>query len=162
MNTKKIIFLGLIFIGLLGLNALHAQQAITATGGDAIGTGGSVAYSIGQIVYTTNLSTGGSVAQGVQQPYEIYIVAGIENTAVNVVMAVYPNPTTDLLQLEVTGEISQDLTFQLTDMAGQIIESRKISSSNETIDMEILASATYFLKVLNKNQPIKTFKIIKN
>lgn len=162
MNTKKIIRLGMIVIGLLGLHAAHAQQAITATGGDAIGTGGSVAYSIGQIDYTTTLSTGGSVAQGVQQPFEIYIVAGIENTVVNLVMAIYPNPTTDMLQLEVTGEISQDLSFQLVDIAGKIIESRKISSSISTIDMEMVASATYFLNVLNNNQSIKTFKIIKN
>ena len=162
MMTKKIILLGMIVMGLLGWNATKAQQAITATGGDASSTGGSVAYSVGQIVYTTNFSTSGSVAQGVQQPYEIFIVAGIENTAINLVMAVYPNPTTDFLQLEVTGEISQDLSFQLVDMEGKIIESRKITNATETIDVELLASATYFLKVSSNNQAIKTFKIIKN
>ena len=97
-----------------------------------------------------------------QQPYEIFIVAGIENTTINLVMAVYPNPTTDFLQLEVTGEISQDLSFQLVDVEGKIIESRKITNATETIHVELLASATYFLKVSSNNQAIKTFKIIKN
>jgi hypothetical protein len=77
-------------------------------------------------------------------------------------MAVYPNPTTDFLQLEVTGEISQALSFQLVDVEGKIIESRKIVNATETIDMGLLASATYFIKVSNKDKAIKTFKIIKN
>ncbi len=50
---------------------LHAQQATTAAGGDATGPGGSVAYSVGQVVYTTNSGTGGSVAEGVQQSYSV-------------------------------------------------------------------------------------------
>ncbi len=48
---------------------IHAQQATTATGGDASGSGGTVASSVGQIVYTTNTGTTGSVVQGVQQPF---------------------------------------------------------------------------------------------
>ena len=160
INISKPLFI--IVIALLWVGSAHAQEATTAAGGDASNTDGSVAYSVGQIVYTTILGNNGSVAQGVQQPYEIYIVSGIENTTINLAMAVYPNPTTDFLQLEVTGEISQALSFQLVDMEGKIIESRKIVNATETIDMGLLASAPYLLKVSNKNKIIKTFKIIKN
>ena len=63
-NNKVILFLLLLGFGLTA----QAQQATTATGGDATGSGGSAAYSVGQIVYTTHTGTTGSVAQGVQQP----------------------------------------------------------------------------------------------
>jgi hypothetical protein len=47
----------------------HKPQPPQA-GGEATGSGGSVSYSVGQVVYTTNTGINGSVAQGVQQPYE--------------------------------------------------------------------------------------------
>ena len=145
----------------LGLTA-QAQQATTATGGDASGSGGAVAYSVGQIVYTTNTGTTGSVAQGVQQAYEISIVTGLEDTQISLNMQAYPNPTTDYLTLNVGNFELSTLNFQLYDISGKLIESRKIISSTETIAMGNLSSATYFLKVSNNNNEVKSFKIIKN
>ena len=148
---------------LLGLRlTAQAQQATTATGGNASGSGGTVAYSVGQIVYTTNTGTTGSVAQGVQQAYEISIVLGIEDNSINLELIAYPNPTTNFLTLNVGKAALSTLNFQLYDISGKLIESRKIISSTETIGMENLPSATYFLKVVNNNQEVKTFKIIKN
>lgn len=159
MKHKKV-KLSVLLLG-LGLTA-QAQQATTATGGDASGSGGTVAYSVGQIVYTTNTGTTGSVAQGVQQPYEISIVLGIDNHSINLELSAYPNPTTDYLTLNVGNAELSTLNFQLFDISGKLIEAKKITSTTETIRMENLASATYFLKVTNNNQEVKTFKIIKN
>ncbi len=159
MKHKKV-KLSVLLLG-LGLTA-QAQQAITATGGDASGSGGTVAYSVGQVVYTTNTGTTGSVAQGVQQPYEISIVLGIDNYSINLELSAYPNPTTDYLKLNVGKAELSTLNFQLHDISGKLIESKKITSTTETIRMENLPSAPYFLKVTNNNQEVKTFKIIKN
>lgn len=159
MKHKKV-KLSVLLLG-LGLTA-QAQQATTATGGDASGSGGTVAYSLGQIVYTTNTGTNGSVAQGVQQPYEISIVLGIEDNSINLELVAYPNPTTNFLTLNVGKAELSTLNFQLYDILGKLIESRKIISSTETIGMANLPSATYFLKVSNNNNEVKTFKIIKN
>jgi hypothetical protein len=144
-----------------GLTA-QAQQANPATGGDATGSGGSVAYSVGQIVYTTHTGTTGSVAQGVQQPYEISVVLGIENSLIDLDISAYPNPTTQNLTLNIGNDISETLHFQLCDLSGKIIERRKISNRTETIHMENLATGPYFLKVSNANNEVKIFKIIKN
>ena len=159
MNYKKIKLCVLMLV--IGLTA-QAQQATTATGGDATGSGGSVAYSVGQIVYTTHTGTTGSVAQGVQQPYEISVVLGIENSLIDLDISAYPNPTTQNLTLNIGNEISETLHFQLCDLSGKIIERRKISNRTETIHMENLATGPYFLKVSNANNEVKIFKIIKN
>jgi hypothetical protein len=160
MNYKKIKLSALLLLG-FGLTA-QAQQATTATGGDATGSGGSVAYSVGQIVYTTHTGTTGSVAQGVQQPYEISVVLGIENSLIDLDISAYPNPTTQNLTLSTGNDISETLHFQLCDLSGKIIERRKISNRTETIHMENLATGPYFLKVSNANNEVKIFKIIKN
>ena len=162
MTKNKLKYLAILTIGLLYASAAQAQQASTAAGGDFSGSGGTVAYSVGQIVYTTHTGINGSVAQGVQQPYEISIVAGIENNDINLELYAYPNPTEDFVQLKVEREELQDLSYQLVDITGSIFASQKIQGATETIVMKHLPSATYFLKVTNDNKLVKTFKIIKN
>ena len=158
MKQKKAKFSGL----LLGFGlTIQAQQATIAAGGNASGSGGTAAYSVGQVVYTTHIGTNGSVAQGVQQAYEIYTV-GIAETGFNFSLQAYPNPTTDYLTLNLGKAELSTLNFQLYDIGGKLIESKKITSTTETILVENLPSATYFLKVTNNNNEVKTFKIIKN
>ena len=77
MRHKKVKLSAVLLLG-LGLTGLKAQEAIPATGGMASGSGGSVSYSLGQLVYTTNTGTNGSVALGIQQPFEIFVVTSIE------------------------------------------------------------------------------------
>jgi len=148
----------------LGLAGLHAQENPTASGGDASGSGGSAAYSVGQIVYTTNAGITGSVAQGVQQPYEISITAGLLETDIKLILSAYPNPTTNYLILEIGASTSlsnQSMSYQLFDISGKLLESNSIVENTTTIKMEQLMRATYFLKVSNDNKEVKTFKIIK-
>ena len=97
-----------------------------------------------------------------QQPFEISVVLGIDNHAINLELSAYPNPTTNYLTLNIGNTPLSTLNFQLYDITGTLIESKKITSSIETIDMENLPTATYFLKVAENNKEVKTFKIIKN
>ena len=156
MKHKKI-KLSVLLLG-IGITA-QAQQATTATGGNASGSGGTVAYSVGQIVYTTHTGATGSVAQGVQQPYEISIVLGIDNHSTNLGLSAYPNPTTNYLTLNVGNFELSTLNFQLYDISGKLIERRKIISISETIAMENLTTATYFLKVSNNKNEVKTNEV---
>ena len=159
MKHKKV-KLSVLLLG-LGLTA-QAQQAITTTGGNASSSEGSISYSVGQIVYKTNSGSTGSAAQGVQQPYEISILLGIEDNSINLKLTAYPNPTSNFLTLNASNAKLSTLNFELYDISGKLIESRKIISSSETIAMENLPNATYFLKVNNNNNEVKIFKIIKN
>ena len=145
---------------LLGIGVTNAQETVTTTGGEASGTGGTASYSVGQVVYTTATGTNGSVAQGVQQPYEISTTVGIKETSINLELSVYPNPTTDYLTLKVAD--FETLNFQLIDIQGRIIENKKVTASNTILKMEALPKAVYFLNVTKNNRIIKTFKIVKN
>ena len=101
MRHKRLILSTVLMLG-LGLTGLQAQESVNATGSNASGSGGSASYSVGQVVYTTNTGTNGSMAQGVQQPYEILVATGLEEAkSINLTVSAYPNPTTDYLTLEV-------------------------------------------------------------
>ncbi|SDD23663.1 T9SS type A sorting domain-containing protein [Williamwhitmania taraxaci] len=147
---------------LIGLNGLKAQDAIPTTGGNATGVGGSASYTVGQVIYTTNTGTSGSVAQGVQQPYEISVVSGIGDNKINLSCSTYPNPTTDKLTLRIETNENLNLTYQLFDITGKLLESKKVEGSETNISMGSLTPAIYFLKVSDGAKEVKTFKIIKN
>ncbi len=141
---------------------ISAQESVNASGGDALGSGGSVSYSIGQIVYTTNTGTNGSVAQGVQQPYEISIVTSIDDAnCITLSVSAYPNPTPGNITLEVKNFENSDLSYHLFDMNGELLQSKKITGSQTKIIMRHLLTGTYFVKVMQANKEIKVFKIIK-
>lgn len=160
MKQKLSLISYLLFITLSN-SILFAQETTTTTGGNAIGTNGNVSYSVGQIVYTTNTGATGSVAQGVQQAFEIQTVLGTENFNINLQMAVFPNPTTNWLQLDIKNYGFEKLNYQVFDINGKLVLQSKISTETTTISMENLSTNIYLLKVLDHNKEVKTFKIIK-
>ena len=147
---------------LLGIGALQALETVPASGGEATGGGGTSSYSVGQITYTTDNGTNGSVAKGVQQPYEISIVTGIEATNINLELSVYPNPTTDRLTLAVKDTELNNLKFQLYDLSGKLIQQDQLRDQSTQISMQSLSAGTYLLKVSDNTKTIKIFKIIRN
>jgi hypothetical protein len=162
MRHKRLKLSAVLLLG-LGLTSLQAQESVNATGGNASGSGGSASYSIGQVVCQTHTGTSGSVAQGVQQPYEISVVTGLEEAkGITLTVSAYPNPTTDYLTLEVKEFELSNLNFQLYDMSGKLLQNEKIAGNQTSIVMTNLVPATYFIKVIQRNKVVKTFKIIKN
>jgi hypothetical protein len=160
INKKrtKVILKFLIF----SLTTLKAQQAVTSSGGNSSGLGGTVAYSVGQTVYITHNGSIGSFAQGVQQPYEISTISGIEDDHISLNIEAYPNPTSDFITLKIEDKRFQDLSYQIIDINGKLIDNKKIVSTSENIPMGNLKNSTYFLKITTINQEVKIFKIIKN
>ena len=122
IQHKKIIFNMLLLV--FGLTA-QSQNTISTAGGDTSGSGGNSSFSIGQIVYSTITSSNGSVAQGVQQPFEISTVLGVDVPSINLELVVYPNPTANFLTLSFSNVTLSASNFQLFDMNGKIIESKK-------------------------------------
>jgi hypothetical protein len=164
MQHKRLKLSALLLFG-LGLTGLHAQQiheSIPATGGNASGNGGSVSYSVGQVMYQIHISTNGSVAQGVQQPYEISIVTAIEEAkGINLAVSAYPNPTCDNLTLSITEFDISILSYYLYDMQGKLLQSDMITGNKTSIVLSNLETGTYFVKVIQGNKEVKTFKVIK-
>ena len=153
----------------IGLAGVQAQTAIPATGGEATGIGGTASYTVGQVVYTTAIGTGGTVNQGVQQPFEISVETGIEQTGIDLQCVVYPNPVTDYLMLNIDDNIVQmyspasqrQLSYQLFNTKGQMITTEKIITAHTKIVTDNLTQGNYLLRVIDNDKTIKTFKIIK-
>ena len=158
----KHIFTLLIFI--LSLSTLSAQESFNISGGKASGSGGTVNYSVGQVFYLTEFARNGSLleVEGVQQPYEISVVTGIqESKGISLSLTAFPNPTPNNLTLHISDGTISNLSYQLYDMHGKLLQHKKITGHDVSIKMSTLVPAIYFMKVFRNNLPIKTFKIIK-
>lgn len=152
----------IIFMGLLWGSLVHAQVSANASGGDATGSGGTVAYSIGQVVYTAITGSNGTASQGVQQAFEIFTV-GIIETDLNISLSAFPNPTSETLTLQISDYNPANYSYQLFDMQGKQLNNGLIESHQTRINMQNLPSAAYFIHVVNpENKKVQSFKIIKN
>lgn len=165
MKHTHFLFWLILFCG-IGPAGLQAQEAILAAGGDASGSGGSISISVGQIANTTHTGTNGySVAEGVQQPYEISVVGVEEDKEGSLDCIVYPNPVQGHLTIKIDNPILyniESIEYQLYDLNGKLLQKKKLSGSETSISMTKLIPATYFLKITDSEKEIKIFKIIKN
>jgi hypothetical protein len=170
----KISALFLLFGGLTGLHAQDASfrmvpapklanpNTILTSGGESSGSNGTASYSVGQVFYETKNGTDNSVAEGVQQAYEISIVTAIkEAKGISLGVSALPNPVTDYLTLTVDNADVASLRFQLYDIQGKLLQNGDVISSTTRISMNNFAPATYFVKVVQGDKVVKTFKIIK-
>ena len=148
---------------LFSATIVYSQQSLTTAGGEATGSG-TASYSIGQVAYSNNTGSNGSVSQGVQQAYTIVdivdLVGGLVN--INLDLVAYPNPTNNALTLNIGNYNNQNLTYRLCDMQGKLLDSKKVINRSTEIGMQGLPASTYLLNIIDQESLIKTFRIIKN
>lgn len=142
-------------------HSIYSQETIPASGGEATGSGGSSSYSVGQLVYSNNVGSGGTLSQGVQQSIELFTLSNPELTTVNLSAVTYPNPTSDYIILKISDNALDYLSYKLFDVNGKAIANGNITNADTRIKMQQLALGMYILKVLQNNTELKAFKIIK-
>ncbi len=140
---------------------VNGQENVPASFGEASGSGGAISYTVGQLVFDAHNGITGSVTEGLQQPYEISVQMGVDQTTISLSASIYPNPTSDFLVLKVDNPDLSNLYFDLYNFNGKTIRSQKIDSNETWIDMRNLLSTSYFVRISTGTKEIKIFKIIK-
>ncbi len=156
---KKLI---VIFLCLITAPLLTAQELLTTTGNSSQLGHLNFDWSIGEIATETTSNETFALTQGFHQPFEISVVTGIENAkTIQLMFFTYPNPTTDYLTLKVDNFEFSTVGYQLFNMKGELLKSKKIKTNETQIAMDNLLPAIYFLKITKDEEEMKTFKIIK-
>lgn len=143
-------------------NSIFSQQSVAASGGGATGSGGNYSYSVGQLLYTTNSGSGGTISQGIQQSIEIYELSNPEFKGLTLKATIYPNPSTDYVVLKLDDSELTNLSYLMYDLRGRKIAEGQVNQNVTKIMTQHLEMSTYILKVNQNNKELKTFKIIKN
>jgi hypothetical protein len=151
----------LLFLSVSSFVTLQAQSGTVSAGGDASSSAGSVSYSIGQVDFRNITSSENSLNQGLQQPFEFFVIS-VEETFIEMELNLFPNPTRESVMLKIQSQDFDGLQYQLFDEGGKLLDTQKITGQETKIDMASYAMASYFLRVTKQNSDIKTFQIIKN
>ena len=168
MNNQKMklykSFIAILIFMICDTTIMLAQKGVVATGGRASGSGGSVSYSIGQtndISIKNNVRT---VTQGLQQPFEIFVIEedSIIRNDFQISATAYPNPASAYLRLRIDEGKIEDLFYKIFDEQGRLISQQKIVDKLTTISLNELGNSLYFVKVYKSIFLMKSFKIIKN
>lgn len=159
MKTSSLLFFTFLFA-----TSSFGQNSPVSSGGNAGGSGGTSSYSVGQTAYTTHSGSNGTAAWGVQQPYEISIVIGVNETQViDLAGLVYPNPASEFIKLSIKGTDLAGLKCSLFDTNGKFLSIQTVELPETTISLQGLEASVYFLSITDSgNNEVKKIKIIKN
>jgi hypothetical protein len=137
------------------------QSSVNITGGTSAGNQGSVTYSIGQVFYQHYQTSGGRLAQGVQHPYEIFVLTGVNETDIDLRVLSYPNPARDYVVIEIKKDFPSDMYVQIFDISGRWVMTQPIIENYIKIDIQDIHSAALMMLVYSGDDLLKSFKVIK-
>lgn len=156
------------FMLLFAFTAVFAQQPsvspqVIASAGNS-GSAGSyiIDWTLGETVIETIEGTNNILTQGMHQTK--LVVTGTEELIFpGLEVKVYPNPTSDILMIEIIQSGNDIFSYELTDIAGRKIALRQMQSDIEELDMSNYVSGIYMIRVINLARGnVKVCKIIKN
>ena len=126
---KKTIYLYSV-LGLFGIANSYAQNATNSGGKDVSSTSGNISYSIGYMDFGIASNSTGSINSGPQQPYEIFILSGVNNKSLEVSLNAFPNPTSDLLNIVVKDINKSIINYTLCNITGVSSKNYSGNSAN--------------------------------
>ena len=168
INMKTLIIsFGLVaFIAISVMGQSLERQVIGSAGGYDVAGGVSLSFTIGEPVVETAISGSVVLTQGFQQPDDIGV--GIkEEIKIKMDYTVYPNPTENLIFIEMTTEEQVEVKITLVNTLGQTIDELSMTSLvngtvKETMDLSLLAAANYILVMSDlSGNVLESFKIKK-
>ena len=80
---------------------------------------------------------------------EVKIPTGIDPLISNQNLKVYPNPTSDVVTLQYSKEITE---ISVLNLLGQTMLNKKLNATVTTIDLSSFPSATYFVKIVSEGK----------
>jgi len=146
---KAILLLTALYLA-INANAQQTTPQVIATSGNVSQQGNaSISYTIGETVTPTATNGTTIITQGYQQPhYNITLLPPYQNTLPNI--QIFPNPTTDQLQITFDNEQELQTTIYLTDAAGKQIANQTYTALPKTTlnyPMQQVAAGKYFFEL---------------
>lgn len=151
------ISMGLAFFAVQSQTA--SPELVSVAGESFKNTNYQLDWSIGECITATHSAGDYVITQGLHQGS--YVITSVEDLAQDINISVYPNPTTDLINLTSSQNLT-GLAVIVTNINGKILQQTEVISEVEQLNFSNYENGIYFLTIRQENQLIKSFKIIKN
>ncbi len=92
---------------------------------------------------------------------EVKILEGISEAGINLPVNIYPNPTSDLINIEITDRNKVgSIELLMTNVSGQVIKQLPLNQIRTTIVVDDLASGFYFISLTENDKIRDTRKVV--
>jgi len=148
---RNILILISLFLG-LALNAQQIKQEVIASAGGynkSQDNSISISWTLGETIIPTFTSQDGTLilTHGFQQ--KLIITTVEENLEDLVDVTIYPNPTSEMINIQFQTSPDKEILVSLLDGSGKLVKTDRIDVAmmNKTINMQDLPAGLYYLRL---------------
>lgn len=159
-------FTAILFLICLSGFTSNAQSTFPTLGGDVIGSGGSLSYTVGQLAVSFDKQKAmnaevvkTSLYEGVQQTYSVEELRIVDVQPIETCIHIYPNPSTDRVTVTIEN-IVENMHLELYTVNGQLLQREPVCGTEQTIDIKDYPSGSYLLR-LSVGDKENNYRIIK-
>lgn len=167
---KKFLGFAILFLAVFSLQAQQLAPVVIASAGKDVSNGGKrLAFTVGELVVSTENNGNYTLTQGFHQPPSLYFTAINNDINSEVSINVFPNPTRDIVNVSIRSDNSDQICqVDIYNLYGQKVNppfnrSSTPTEENISIDLSDLAHGAYFIRIYNPTtqKQYTDFKVIK-
>ena len=166
-KSKPIALLGAtMLLGTMSFAQSIAPQSVNSGGTKMTQANGSLIFTVGELVVLSQIDSNGNTLGGGFTAGATLTTVSIQETDATILdVKVYPNPTTELVNIQINHSTIDQVVVTITDLQGKEVYNGKYAGISNVIGINTAsyATGTYVLSLKNlNNQVLGTYKIIKN
>lgn len=136
--------------------AQSIEPQVIASAGEHFDNGSvQLSWTLGEVMIDTYDNGTNILTQGFHQTE--LTVTTVDETLANVRLNLYPNPTSELLNIEL-GNNESDINLQLFDMSGKLVHQAKIEAyqTKYVLPMNLVATGNYLVQMQSVDGKLNT------
>ena len=144
----------------VSVSAQVKQEVIASAGGNSLNGNLSISWTLGETVIPTFQKGNLILTHGFQQ--ELIVTAVEENLADIVKVTIYPNPTSDNINISFGETLDGDVRLFIINSQGKVVKTDIIAKTivEKQMNLQDLSAGVYYLK-LNKGKLSNAYKVVK-
>ena len=143
---KFYLIFALLAISYGGISQELSHHVISSAGDEASNGNIQLNWTLGELATTTLTSTDETLTQGFQQAELIRV--NTREVREFVKISAYPNPFDQYVNIQ--KDTDQTLYVECIDLLGRTLKMETLTQETQTLHLDELASAMYFLKITNE------------
>jgi hypothetical protein len=153
-------------MGTISIAQSIAPQSVNSGGTKLSQANGSLSFTVGELVVLSQTDSQGNTLGGGFTAGATLTTVSIQETDATVLdVKVYPNPTTELVNIQINHSTIDQVVVTISDLQGKEVYSGRYAGVSNVIGVNTAAYeiGTYILNLKNlNNKVLGTYKIIKH
>jgi hypothetical protein len=158
---KRYLFIFIIILIAINAGAQNTKQEVVASaGGYDVNGDLSISWTLGETIIPTFQNGDLILTHGFQQ--QLVITTVEENFEFLVNVTVYPNPASDIVNIQFESPVEGDVDLTVINSQGKVVKADIIESAtlDKQINFQDLPAGIYYLR-LHKGNLINVYKVVK-